>query len=105
AKGTFFNYFPTKELLLADIVEFRLEIFRAALVEAERGGAPLRQILHELLYALMSEPGRSPAMARCMIMAPLAGGPVETLAHEIMAKGRQVLSAAIEIGQQRGERS
>src|SRR6202789_262571 len=49
AKGTFFNYFSTKEMLLTDLMERRLDILRAAREEAQQGRLPLRDILGRLL--------------------------------------------------------
>src|SRR5579862_4504304 len=102
AKGTFFNYFPTKEHLLNEFGEMRLAILRRGLVEVQRGRDPVRRVLHRLLYALMEEPGRSPAMARCMILGALSG-PAAVVAQATMTKGRHILAAAMAIGQRRGE--
>src|ERR1700691_1095869 len=68
AKGTFFNYFPTKELLLTQMSEHRLDILRAALAEARLNRKPSRELLHSLLLALVDEPRRSRGMARCMLL-------------------------------------
>ena len=103
AKGTFFNYFPTKELLLTDLIERRLDILRAALKEAQQGGMALREVLRRLLRALMAEPGRSRSMARCVLLGALGGEPVENAAQQIMTQGHQILSEAMAIGQRRGE--
>ncbi len=102
AKGTFFNYFPTKEHLLTEFGEMRLDILRRGLGEAERGRAPLRDVLHRLLYALMEEPGRSRAMTRCMLLGALAE-PTKAIVEEKLARGREILAAAIALGQRRGE--
>ena len=45
AKGTFFNYFPTKEHLLTEFSELRLDIVRDLLVGARS------RLLHRLLVA------------------------------------------------------
>jgi AcrR family transcriptional regulator len=103
AKGTFFNYFPTKELLLADLMERRLDILRAARMEARETQLPLRDVLRRLLFAVMEEPGRSPAMARCMMLGALGGEPVQGVVQELMIKGQKVLGEAMAIGQRRGE--
>src|SRR5215510_10578383 len=63
AKGTFFNYFPTKEHLLTEFSELRLEIIRNACAAAEAARLPMRDVLRRLLFALMKEPGRSRDMA------------------------------------------
>src|SRR5580693_6277130 len=44
AKGTFFNYFPTKEHLLMEFGEMRLDILRNARSEALEGQKSIREI-------------------------------------------------------------
>jgi AcrR family transcriptional regulator len=103
AKGTFFNYFPTKEHLLTEFSEFRLDIIRRARAEAAQGSRPLRDVLHRLIIELMREPGRSRAMGRCMLRGPLGGDPVAGIVEKKFAEGRVVLAEIMAIGQRRGE--
>jgi AcrR family transcriptional regulator len=103
AKGTFFNYFPTKEMLLTQMSEHRLDILRPALEEARQRGTSAHDLLHRLLLAMLDEPGRSRGMARCMLLGPLSGAPLGRVAETTVARGRQILSEIISIGQQRGE--
>src|SRR5665213_2787922 len=70
AKGTFFNYFPTKEHLLTALGELRLEVLRTARAEVQSGSKSARDVLREMLLALPVEPWESRTMARCL----LAGG-------------------------------
>src|SRR5580698_6636406 len=62
AKGTFFNYFPTKEHLLMEFGETRLDILRAALKQAIEGREPVREIIHRMIHTMAEEPGESPAI-------------------------------------------
>jgi AcrR family transcriptional regulator len=103
AKGTFFNYFPTKEMLLTQMGEHRLDILRPALAEARQKDASTRALLYRLLLAMVDEPGRSRGMARCMLLGPLSGAPLGSLAETTVSRARQMLSEIISIGQQRGE--
>jgi TetR/AcrR family transcriptional regulator, cholesterol catabolism regulator len=103
AKGTFFNYFPTKELLLMQMGEHRLDILRGALAEARLNREPSRELLHRLLLALVDEPRRSRGMARCMLLGPLSAEPMVSVAGTTIARGRQILRDIIGLGQQRGE--
>jgi len=103
AKGTFFNYFPTKEMMLTQMSEHRLDILRPALAEARQEGASARTLLHRLLLAMVDEPGRSRGMARCMLLGPLSGAPLGRVAEKTVTHARQILSEIISIGQQRGE--
>ena len=97
AKGTFFNYFSTKETLLTDLMERRLDILRAGCEEAKQGRLPLRDVLSRLLRSLMAEPGRSRCMARCVLLGALGGEPVESVVQQIMTQGQEILSEVMEI--------
>ena len=103
AKGTFFNYFSTKELLLADLIERRIEILREARQQAREGQIPFRTVLRRLLRSLMAEPGRSPSMARCVLLAALGGGPVENVVQQILTQSHEILTEMMTIGQRQGE--
>jgi len=103
AKGTFFNYFPTKEMLLTQMAEHRLDILRPALAEARQKHTSVRALLYRLLLALVDEPGRSRGMARCMLLGPLSGAPLGSVAETTISRGRQILSEILSIGQQQGE--
>jgi AcrR family transcriptional regulator len=103
AKGTFFNYFPTKEHLLTQFSELRLDIVRGARAQAQKGDLSLHRVLHGLLVEQMKEPGRSRAMARCMLLGALGNEPVAAVVQKKLADGRAVLAEVMAIGQGRGE--
>ena len=103
AKGTFFNYFPTKEHLLTAFGEMRLDILRAARSEVQLGKKPAREVLCRLLSALAAEPWETRAMARCLLANGLGGEPVASLAAKTMAEARHILSSIVTISQRRGE--
>src|SRR5207253_9675765 len=47
-KGTFFNYFPSKEHIIAAFGQLQLGKLQAAVAAAQSGGLPTRQRLHRL---------------------------------------------------------
>jgi len=102
-KGTFFNYFPSKEHILAGFGEVQAGKVRAALEEARRGGTPLRQIWHNLWRELAREPARSPRLLRSLIVVNLSSAEVGRVAGQNLARGRQELAHLIVEAQQRGE--
>jgi len=102
-KGTFFNYFPSKEHVLAGFGEFQLARMKAALAEAQAGRRPIQQVLRRLVKALGEEPGRSPALVRSLMLANLASEPVRQLFRRNLARGRRRLARIFALGQQRGE--
>jgi TetR/AcrR family transcriptional regulator, cholesterol catabolism regulator len=103
AKGTFFNYFPTKEHLLMEFGEMRLDIMRAARDETIEARELVQDVLRRLLHTLAQEPGESRSMARSMLMGGLRGEPCAGLLRKNLARGRHIISAIMAIGQRRGE--
>jgi AcrR family transcriptional regulator len=75
-KGTFFNYFPSKEHVLAGFGEVQAAKVRAAREEARRGGTAMRRIWHNLLRELAREPARSPRLLRSLIVVNLSSAEV-----------------------------
>lgn len=103
AKGTFFNYFPTKEHVLAGFGDMQLARIEAALAEARAGRRPARDILHRLVHALAENPGRSQALVRSLLVANLSSEAVRKLLRRKLLYGRRRLAEIIAYGQRRGE--
>jgi AcrR family transcriptional regulator len=102
-KGTFFNYFKTKEMLLSSWAELRLDILRRARSEALHGSEPVRDVLHRLLGILLQEPTRSRTTGRCMLLGLLGSEPVADMLQETALQARQILADIMATGQKRGE--
>ncbi len=101
-KGTFFNYFKSKDHVLSVIAEIQLGKVREAVQLAEAGEQPIRSVLHNLFTAITEEPGRSPELARALLTAFLSSTIREFLAQN-MADGRRIVAKALKLGQERGE--
>ena len=101
-KGTFFNYFNSKEHVLGVMAEIQIGKVREALDRAETG-KEVCPVLQQLYQRLAEEPGRSPDLARTLISSFLASEKVRLLVDEQMAKGRHSLARILEIGQRAGE--
>jgi AcrR family transcriptional regulator len=102
-KGTFFNYFPTKEHLLIAFGEMRLQKVRTALEGAQKGTEPVQRILRRLYHALAEEPAQSQEMARSMVITMLASEPVRKLVCERMEDSRRLTRELMLLGQRRAE--
>jgi AcrR family transcriptional regulator len=102
-KGTFFNYFPSKEHVLAGFGEVQIAKIRAAREEARRGETSTRQIGHNLLRELAREPAGSPGLLRSLIVVNLSSEEVGRVAGQNMARGRQELAHLIAEAQERGD--
>jgi len=101
-KGTFFNYFPSKEHIVLAFSEMQLGKLRA-FVEEARGMLEPAHLVQRLSERMSVEPGRSPAITRVLLRANLATEPVRSAMYAYEQEGLSLLSQVVEIGQQRGE--
>jgi AcrR family transcriptional regulator len=102
-KGTFFNYFESKDHVLGVMAEIQLGKVREAASLAEQGKQPTHFVLHHLVLRLAEEPGRSPSLARAFISSFLASEGVRTLIERNMQEGRGMIAEIVAAGQRRGE--
>jgi len=102
-KGTFFNYFPTKEHVLGVMAEIQLGKLEEAAARAADGAEPLHDVLHRLVRRLAEEPGRSPRLARALISSFLGSDSVREILKRKMVEGRKAIAEVVRIGQERGE--
>jgi len=102
-KGTFFNYFPTKEHVLLAFGDTRIKKINAALDEAREGGQPLWQVLRRLARSLAEEASHTSGLLRSILVAPLSREPVREFMAGKLKEGRAALAELFQIGQERGE--
>ena len=102
-KGTFFNYFASKEHVLGVMAEIQLGKVREAARHAVETRKPIASVLHHLVRRLAEEPGRSPRLARALISSFLASNGVRQILKRNMHEGRKTIAEVIALGQERGE--
>ena len=102
-KGTFFNYFPSKDHILLAFGEMQLAKLRDAVEEARDSSAPLSQYLRSLSVRMTQEPMRNPAIVRALLLAYLSSTPVREAMLDMQKRVLALHSEMIELGQQRGE--
>jgi AcrR family transcriptional regulator len=102
-KGTFFNYFPTKDHVLGVMAEIQLGKVAEALVLADDGEQSIHSVLHHLFLRAAEEPGRSPDLARALISSFLASECVREIIAFNMNGGRALIAQIIAAGQKSGE--
>jgi len=102
-KGTFFNYFPSKEHVLGFLIQRQKGVVEAHVLLAREGSVSVPEVLMRLAHSLTSFPAKSPQMARTMIAAFLASNDVRTKVATEMELGRRWLAEIVEMGQERGE--
>jgi AcrR family transcriptional regulator len=102
-KGTFFNYFESKDHVLGVIAEIQHGKVREALTAVGKGKQTIQSVLQRLARRLVEEPGRSPSMARAFVSSFLASEGVRVIIAHNMQEGRKMIAQIVAAGQERGE--
>src|ERR1035441_2603885 len=102
-KGTFFNYFESKDHVLGVMAEIQLGKVRESVARAERGSQTIQSVLHQLFLRAAEEQGRSPDLARALISCFLVSEGVRELIERNMQEGRKLIAKVVAAGQKRGE--
>src|SRR5246127_110629 len=102
-KGTFFNYFPTKEHILMAFGEMQLGKLEAIVRDAQQSDLPMRDVLRMLVLRMTEEPIRNPAIVRALLLANLSSVHVRGAMLRIHDRNRALLGKLIRHGQERRE--
>jgi AcrR family transcriptional regulator len=102
-KGTFFNYFESKDHVLGVMAEIQLGKVSEALALVADGKQTIQSVFHHLFLRATEEPGRSPDLARALISSFLACAGVRQIIELNMQKGRKLIAEVVAAGQARGE--
>jgi AcrR family transcriptional regulator len=102
-KGTFFNYFPTKEHVLATYGAERLATVERALQEARRGNRPVMEVLRELAASVAGQATASPGLVRAIYAAHASCDAVRDELQTRMQTARRLLAQIFRLAQERGE--
>jgi AcrR family transcriptional regulator len=102
-KGTFFNYFPSKDHILLAFGEMQLGKLEAAIEMARRTNAPMPEFLRGLGVRMTQEPVRNPAIIRALLQAYLSTTPVRQGMLDLQKKVHALHKQMIQLGQERGE--
>jgi AcrR family transcriptional regulator len=102
-KGTFFNYFPTKEHILMAFGEMQLGKLEAIVRDAKQSDLPMQDVLRMLVLRMTEEPIRNPAIVRALLQANLSSVRVREAMLRIHDRNRALLGQLIRHGQERSE--
>src|SRR6516164_7208021 len=102
-KGTFFNYFPSKDHILLAFGEMQLAKLRDAVEEARHSSEPLLYYLRSLSERMTQEPMRNPAIVRALLLGYLSSTPVRQAMLDMQKRVLALHSEMIALGQQRRE--
>jgi AcrR family transcriptional regulator len=102
-KGTFFNYFPSKDHLLLAFAEMQLGKLQSIIENLRDTRDPFPQFFRTLAVRMTEEPGRNPSIVRTLLLANLSSTPVREGMRINQARGHKLVSEFVQIGQDRGE--
>jgi len=102
-KGTFFNYFPSKEHVLAHFAGKQAAKVEHCLGLAKQGDVGTHEVLSSLARDLARVPGKSPEMARALVLSLLGNAEVRDFILHEMENGRAMIAEIMKLGQERGE--
>jgi AcrR family transcriptional regulator len=102
-KGTFFNYFPTKEHVLATYGEERVASMERALEQVKSGRRPVLAVLKELVRDLAEHSSQSPDLLRSIFAAHLSSTPIRAHLQQRLRRGRRLMAEIFALAQEAGE--
>lgn len=102
-KGTFFNYFPSKDHILLAFGEMQLAKLESAVEEARSSGESMPQFLRSLGVRMTQEPIRHPGIIRTLLQAYLSTTPVRAAMGDLQKRVHALHTEIVRLGQERGE--
>lgn len=102
-KGTFFNYFPTKEHILAEFGGQRTAAVERALKKARATKGSVLDVIGELAANAAEQSNLNAGLLRAIFAAHASCAPVRAELHKRTQISRRMLAEMFRIGQERGE--
>jgi AcrR family transcriptional regulator len=102
-KGTFFNYFPTKEHILAEFGGQRTAAVERALERAKSTDHPVLRVIGELASDAAGQSKLNAGLLRAIFAAHASCAPVRAELRKRTQISRRMLAEMFRIGQERGE--
>jgi AcrR family transcriptional regulator len=102
-KGTFFNYFPSKDHILLAFAEMQLAKLQSIIENLRSTNERVPQFFRTLAVRMTEEPGRNPSIVRALLLANLSSTSVREGMRINQARGHELLTEFVQIGQERGE--
>ncbi|HZC65674.1 MAG TPA: TetR/AcrR family transcriptional regulator [Candidatus Dormibacteraeota bacterium] len=102
-KGTFFNYFPSKDHLLLAFSDMQIAKLQVAVDRVVQSREPMQSYLRGFGVYMTTEPARNPSLIRALLQANLSSSAVRELMRENHARSHALLTKLIETGQERRE--
>lgn len=102
-KGTFFNYFPSKDHILLAFSDMQLGKLAELVADFRNSNQSLREFIQALTQRMTEEPLRNPGMIRALLLGYLSSNAVREVMTEKQERALALHTQIIEIAQSRGE--
>jgi len=102
-KGTFFNYFPSKDHLLLAFSDMQIAKLQVAVDRVVQSREPMRSYLRSFGVYMTQEPARNPSLVRALLQANLSSSAVREVMRVNHTRSHALLTKLIETGQERKE--
>ncbi|GAC1636095.1 MAG: TetR/AcrR family transcriptional regulator [Candidatus Acidiferrum sp.] len=102
-KGTFFNYFPSKDHILLAFSDMQLGKLEQSVEELRESGQSLKEFMRGLVVRMSEEPLRNPGMIRAILLGYLSSSAVREAMIAKQSRAHALHTQIVEIGQSRGE--
>lgn len=102
-KGTFFNYFPTKEHILAEFGGERVAAVERALEKARKTDGPVMDVVRELAGDAAGQSDKSAALLRAIFAAHASCKPVRDELVKRSQVAKRILTDIFLLAQERGQ--
>jgi AcrR family transcriptional regulator len=102
-KGTFFNYFPSKEHILVAFSDMQLSKLQETVDGMRARPEPMRSFFRAMTLRMTEEPAKAPDVVRAILQANLTSSSVRRVMRERNARSEGLLTQLVQIGQERGE--
>jgi AcrR family transcriptional regulator len=102
-KGTFFNYFPSKEHVFAARARGQAEAVEQFVAEARDSTEPMDELFYRLSVTLSEGFEVGPAIFHSILVAVSSNEMVRGMLSEALEQARTPLAELVSIGQERGE--
>src|ERR1700749_3888691 len=97
-KGTFFNYFPSKEHILIAFSDMQLGKLERFVEAARNGNEPMRTFFQTMSQQMTSDPAKKPEVVRALLQANLSSSSVRDVMRTKNTRGENLLSQLVQIG-------
>jgi AcrR family transcriptional regulator len=102
-KGTFFNYFPSKEHILAHLCQMQMGKIREFVSQALHSSESMEQLLYKLALIVTEKFSHSPALVRNTLVPFFSNDSAREQMAQDLKEDREILAELMAARQERGE--